>query len=199
VQIFDAASTSFLIKNAGGARNKGLEGDLAYLVTSDLTLHGSASYADLKYTDYTGAPCYNGEPVSEGCIGGSQDLSGTRYGGPPLSANLGATYDRSVASDWNLGLTGDVYYNSHNPKRNKQPFSDPRAYGSLNASVRLYQPKGRWEFALIGANLTNAVHFYYAVGDKVFGITQPPNGRTGDITGIPNRGREITVQATAHF
>ena len=186
VTSFDPSTTSFFTRNAGGARNRGVEVQAAYRATDNLTVHGYMSYTDLKFTSYPGAPC-NGD---QGCS--VQDLSGERYGGPPFEFNLGAVYNVPVSDDWNLGLTGDVYFHSRAPKLNADPnVPGSNAYTLLNASVRLYDSGNQWEMAVVGSNITDERHFIVSAGK--------PLGLSGEYDAPVSLPRQITFQITRRF
>ncbi|HEV2652727.1 MAG TPA: TonB-dependent receptor [Rhizomicrobium sp.] len=186
VTTFDSATTSFFTKNAGGARNRGVELQAAYQATDALAVHGFVEYSDLSFTSYIGAPCN----ADQGCS--SQDLSGRIYGGPPLEFNLGATYNTPLDIGWNLGLAGDIYVHSRAPKLNSDPLvpgSEP--YTLLNASARLTDPQGVWEVAVIGTNLTNERYFTVGAGK--------PLGLPGEYDAVDPLPAQVTFQVTRRF
>ena len=66
-----------------------------------------------------------------------------------------------------------------------------KAFTKLNASVRLFQPDGHWEFSVIGRNLTNEYVVLLSSGR--------PGGAPGDLSGMIDRPREILLQAAYRY
>jgi outer membrane receptor protein involved in Fe transport len=193
VSAFDQITTSFQIRNAAAARIEGVELNANWLVTDALTLKGGIGYNHARYTDFPAAPCFNGQTEAQGCVGGVQNLKGRPLTfAPDISANAGFSYDTPVTDGWKVGLTGNVSYsdgyytNLTNDDRAKQ-----HSYAKVDASLRLYSDDEKYEFAVIGRNLTNKL-ILASTADK-------PGGAPGDIFGGIIRGREITLQATYHY
>jgi len=69
---------------------------------------------------------------------------------------LGFDYQTDVSSAMFIGLSADMRYSA---RYNASPFANPdaiqKSYTTLDASVRLGTTDQRWEFAVIGKNLTN--------------------------------------------
>jgi iron complex outermembrane receptor protein len=213
VAVFNPVTTNFTVQNAAAAVNQGIEGNLFLQATDELQLRLSAQYNHLKYKSFPEAQCYAGQadpnasnydpalaalcrvavnPALQcasasgtGCI---QDMSGERYGGGPFQVNVGFTYDTAVSNDWNLALTADVNHRSKGKLTLRQPGTAVPARTLINASLRLYQSGGPWEFALICSNCGND-HYVYSIQDK-------PLAKTGDLTGQLGLPRLITIQTT---
>ncbi|MBI1179679.1 MAG: TonB-dependent receptor [Alphaproteobacteria bacterium] len=193
VSAFDSATTSFQIRNAASARTEGVEFDADWLVTDDLTLKGGIGYNHARYTSFPAAPCFAGQTTGQGCVGGVQDLKGKPLVfAPDWSINAGFNYDTPVADGWKLGFTGDVVYSSTyqtslaDDARAEQP-----SYAKVNASVRLHSDDDKYEFAVIGRNLTDK----YIIA----GSADKPGGAPGDIFANIIRGREVILEATYHY
>jgi outer membrane receptor protein involved in Fe transport len=198
---FDAATTSYFTQNAASATSQGVELNLAYQATRELSLHTNIGYNHARYDSFPDSQCWTGQPSSPSsplftqgmilCVGGVQDLTGQPLSrAPDWSVMGGATYDRPLMADWRLGLTLDVRYNSgYQLSTNNSPFLHQNDFALLDISARVYD--GAWEFALIGQNLTDT---YYAVlgGDK-------PLGLPGDTTASLGKPRQVTLQITRHF
>ncbi len=106
---------------------------------------------------------------------------------------MGGNYRHELSQGWDLGLAGDLYCRTRTPRPNNDPFA-PGGEGRclVNASLRIYQGQGPWEFAVIGTNL----------GDTRYGLpatTGKPLGAPGDLSGIVGPPREVTLQATYRF
>jgi outer membrane receptor protein involved in Fe transport len=193
VSAFDSATTSFQIRNAASARTTGLELETNFQVTDGLMLRGQAGYNRARYSEFPGAPCYRGQSVADGCVGGVQDLTGRPLVfAPDWSGSVGFSYDVPVFNGWSLGLSSDLVFSSGyytalaNDDRARQ-----ESFQKINASIRLYSDDDRWDFAIIGRNLAN---------ERILGGTaDKPGGLSGDIFGNSLRAREITFQVTTHF
>lgn len=188
---YNTVTTSYFIQNAGSADVYGVEGNMTYRATPELTLRGSVGYNHANYGSFPAAQCFTGQTAAEGCIAAVQNLSGQPLSRAPLwNAFLGASYDHPLSGDMTLSLSADARYSSgYFITVNNNPYGKQGDYTTVNASARL--EKADWEFAIIGKNLTNEL---YAVlgGDK-------PLGPRGQVWASLGRPREIVLQVTRHF
>lgn len=208
VQTFDATTTSFFTQNAGGARNRGIEGQMRFRATPELTVRLAASYADLKFTDFDGAQCYAGQTVlaappagtaktpgacySTTGSGKARYMTGLRYGPAPFQAIVGVSYETPVSNDWGIGFTVDGYIYNRTPAWQIPYSPGGEAHEVVNASLRLNRLDDSWQFALIATNLFNSGWHAPATTDK-------PLGTAGDITADSPVPRLVTLQATVRF
>jgi iron complex outermembrane receptor protein len=187
VVAYDSSTVSFITQNAAGARAKGFEANVTAQVTDALQVHTAIEYSHLQFGTFSTASCYPGQTALEGC-NGTQDLSGTRYGGGPWTVSGGFVYDTPVNDAWNLAFTGDVIWYDKGFNVNNQPGTAVPAYALLNFSARVYQAGGPWDFSLSCTNCAN--QFYINnVGNKNL-------AKNGDLVGYLGRPRLITLQAT---
>ena len=196
VTSFDATTVAFTTKNAAAARVQGVELQARFQLTGRLSLHGYLAGNDARYRSFPNGQCYTGQTATEGCVGSSQNLSGTPIGpSPAWSGDMGFTYDRPFLGDLMVGLVGDAYLaSSYNITAGGayQPGETQRAFGHVNGAVKLYRPHGpRWELALIARNLTDTK--YVLTGNDT------PGGAPGVVTGILAPPREVTAQLTYRF
>lgn len=211
VQTFDSVTTSFFTKNAGGARNQGIEGQLRYRVTPELTVRLAASYADLKFVDFDTAQCYAGQTIlpqpaagqskikgacyqvgTPAAPKGNRNMSGLRYGPAPFQAIAGFSYDTPINSDWGFGMSFDSYIYNKTPAWLIPYSPGTEAHTLVNASVQFSRLDDSWKFALVATNLLNSRWHPPAVTDK-------PLGTPGDITAETIVPRLITLQGTFRF
>jgi len=202
VAVFDSLTTTFSTQNAGVATNTGIDGSATWQATEQLQVRLAAQYNWLEFDEFEGASCYSNQTAAQGCITvpsgeSSQDLSGERYGGPPLQVNAGATYDWSLNSDWGLELTADLNYQNEGYETRRQPNTDIDARMVTNLSARLYQSAGPWEVALVCSNCTNEI-YVTSIQDKPLGRSNPETGAV-DLTGQIANPRLLTLQATYRF
>ncbi len=195
----DIVTTTFRTLNAASAVTKGFEAEAYWAATDRLNLRAAFTYNRANFSDWSNAPCFNGQRADEGCdvrgatTARTQDLSGTPLAlAPRVSFSLGGSYDTPVADWLMLGLTTDVkYVSAYWAQDLKAPGSRQKGYAKLNASIRLYSPEDTWEIALLGRNLTGEMAILTA-GDK-------PGGARNDLQGAVERGREVVLQVQYKF
>lgn len=205
---FDAKSTSYFTQNAASATTRGVEVNLAYQATRELSVHTNIGYSHARYDNFPASQCWTGQPTTtasplytpgmilcnvavQGVANVAQNLGGQALSRAPDWVVMGgATYERDLVGGYRIGLTADVRYNSgYQLQTNNNPFTIQGDFTTFDASIRVYNDK--WEFALIGQNLTDT---YYAVlaGDK-------PLGLPGDTLGALGKPRQVTLQITRRF
>ncbi|HEX7034194.1 MAG TPA: TonB-dependent receptor [Pseudomonadales bacterium] len=196
VAIFDPITTTFSTQNAAVATNRGIELQGEWQATDGLQVRVGALYTDLEFDDFEDAQCHTGQPVVSdppGCHllpnGATvQDLSGEKYGGPPVQINVGFTYDRPVLQDWGIELTADVIWHDEGRETRRQPNTDTPSRTISNLAARLYQQDGPWMFSLICSNCANEIY--------VTSIQDKPLGSVGDLTGQIGLPRLLIAQVT---
>jgi iron complex outermembrane receptor protein len=188
---YDAADSSYFTQHAGSARIIGTEFNLTYQLTEKLTLHESVAYNHARYVSFPNSQCYTGQTAAEGCIGGVRSLDDAPLSeAPDWSAQVGATYDVPINSDWTLGLHGDVHYSAgYYVEANDNPYAWQSSYFLFNAGAHLYNIG--WDLAVVGRNKTNTI-YGVAGSDK-------PLGPVGQVDGWIGQPLEVLVQFTRHF
>lgn len=195
VSVYNPQAITFTINNAGRAINQGVDLQGQFKATDRLEVHGWVSYVDNKFDSFPNAACYSGQTAAQGCIlqpngARAQDLSGTRWGKAPLSANLGIIYD-AVVGPFDLTFSADALYFSRSPTLNTQPFTATPAHTLVNAAVKLTPSGGDWDLELIGTNIFDET-YVDPMGTKSLGAAT-------DIYGIVNPPRQVRIQATRRF
>ncbi|WP_068088996.1 TonB-dependent receptor [Novosphingobium rosa] len=218
VEFTDATST---IRNAASSKINGVEADITIRTpVHGLILNGAAAYNRAVYASFPGAPCYNGQSQALGCsytgtngvytsvvgtakLGDVQSLAGKPVPRAPLwNLSAGFTYDTVIGSGLKLGLNGDVTYSSsYLTDATDAPNSRQPAYALLNAGIRLGSEDERWQFAVIGRNLTSK--YYFAAAPDVPFTGSGTGAATGSVLGdrfaTVSRGREIVLQFSTKF
>lgn len=159
VSVF-TGTIGFNTANAAKARTKGLEVDLTFAVSDDVTLTGDATWLDAKYRTFEGATCNAQQAlVTPGC---TQDLSGKHLQfAPTFSGNVGIAFDRETGStmlgkNLNVSAQANVFFTSKFNTANAQdPLTVQSGFAKLDARIAVGAADGAWEFALVGRNLTN--------------------------------------------
>jgi len=187
----DAATVSYFVQNAGSAKVQGVELNLNYTASGALSLRGSVGYNRARYEQFDKAQCWAFQTLNEGCDGGKQNLSGRPLSrAPAWTGSLGASYDAPLSDGWKLGLSVDGRYSSgYFTSVEDSPFARQGDYALLDVGARVYSD--RWEFALIGRNLTDTLYITVG-GDQALA----PRGQT---FGALNTPRQIILQATRRF
>jgi iron complex outermembrane receptor protein len=191
---FDSQTLSYAIQNAAGATQKGLEGEINYAVTSELTFRGAFGWNNLKYGSFADAACYAYQTPQQGCVNGVQNLTDKRLNHAPIfSGSAGIGYDHAVGRGLVIGLNADARYTGASfAEVTQNPASFQDSYVLINAGVRIYQEGSRgWDLAFIGRNLGNK---------RIIGFVEDkPGGGPGQIEAFGSRPRELTLQAMYHF
>lgn len=210
VGIFNSNTTSFTLQNAAVALNYGVEASTIYQVNDVWQLRASLSYAYLEFDEWEDAGCH---PVDgalpdlatrtgPGChIGPAgapiQDLSGKRYGGPPLSVNVGASYSNGELLDgWGFEASFDTIYHSEGERVLNQPFTEVPSRTVTHMAATLYQQDGPIEIGLSCTNCFNEI-YVTSIGNKPLAKINP--GVNGDMTASIAPPRLVTLALTYNF
>ncbi|MBB4640827.1 TonB-dependent receptor [Rhizorhapis suberifaciens] len=220
ITAFDPFTGINTIRNAGGARTKGIDFDMNYRSPIEgLTLRGAISYNSARYISYFG-PCWLGQSQAQGCNyratgngnarpilpgenGNNQNLAGRQViNAPEWSGNMSASYETPLGSALKLGLSGGVTFASSVPTDatlNRDAYSPKHAL--LDATLRIADAKDAWELALIGQNLNNKFYWTNTQPQQFTGgaFGTAAGGARPDIYAVPNRGRQIMVRLTVAF
>lgn len=152
--------------NAEGARTRGAELEVEALATDGLTLRGSATYVDARYTSFTNAPLYQ---VIAGALTGPTQVNATGNRmplNPKWSFTAGVNYKLdSSAGRWiaDLGLS---YKGSFAWSPDNTLFQGPVTL--INASLNFTPESLKWlTLSVFGKNLTNK-KYYTLVQGQVF-------------------------------
>lgn len=204
---FNPSTFSFFIRNAGEAKIQGLELETEWQVIPELKLNFAASYNDAKFTSFETAQCWPGQPFSATPTKGfcfEDPLTGGRYTdltdeplsrAPKYTLNGGFDFQTPVSDNLIFGLNGDVAWrDKYVTQEDHHPRAVQRSFAILNAGARIGTEDGKYEFALLGRNLTNK-YYVELSSSKAFG----KENETGDLQAATPRTREIAIQATVRF
>jgi outer membrane receptor protein involved in Fe transport len=197
VQVAFSNSTTHEVQVAPTAniRTKGIEFSADYRPKriDGLTLSTSLIQNSAIYTSFPTAPCYGGETVATGCIGGVHDLASQRVNNAPQWAGrFGLDYRTKVVGDyvWDLSVNSN-FSGGYNFTPELNPIAIQNAYITFDAAVRAGPSNRSWEIALIGRNLTNK--YIVQVGQDVGTVTP---GVVGDVYGVAARPLQVLLQLT---
>ncbi len=172
--------TGFALANAGKQSTQGLELDLLYDITEDLSVTFAGTFLDPTYDSFVGAQTLNGV----------EDLSGTTPAGiHEISTSTALTYYMELPNGWDGFARADYLYESDVRANENTPESIRRQVNTLNASFGMSTPNG-WNILLWGRNLTN---------DEYFLSSFPTVIQTGNFSVYPNQPRTYGITIRKDF
>ncbi len=208
VDFFNSPIFAFQTVSAD-ARTKGaeLQLELAPRGAHGLSLHTIVNYNDAKYTKFIG-PCYAGQTPAQGCNIPTatlpfQNLTGATLGmAPKVTGVAGGRWELLIPGrGLRLETSLDARYSaSYVASSFNNPASRIGSYVSLDAGLRLFTADDKYEFALVGKNLTDRFYVTGVVdGPSTGGGTGTPAGVPADQLGFGNLPRTVQFQVAAHF
>lgn len=155
-QTFNQTLQAFVTQNAGKSRSRGAEAQIQAKPDANWLLGLSAVLLDAKFTSFTGAQCYTGQPAQNPAAG-TCDASGQRLpNAPRLTYTADVQYKHGVGSGMNASYDFNFY---HRTGVNFGIGGDPgMAVGSaslLGASASLASASGAWKVSLYCRNCTD--------------------------------------------
>ena len=208
VDFFNSPIFAFQTVSAD-ARTDGAEIDVEYAPRDvhGLTLHAVVNYNDAKYTNFIG-PCYAGQTPAQGCNIPTptlpfQTLTGAPLGmSPKVTAAAGGRYDAPIGGA-GLHLQSSIdarYSGSYLASSFDNEASRIGSYVILDAGLRLLTDGDKYEFAVVGKNLTNRFYVTGVVdGPSTGSGTGTATGVRADQLGFGSLPRTIQFQVSARF
>lgn len=178
--------TEFLTENAGGFRANGFEVDAAWRVSPVLSLSGSFTYSDTKFTDYVTA-CPNVVKAGYTCFtqgtaslvqAAGEPLSGA----PKYSATFGADIRLPISDSVQFDWSANVYYRSRVQYDVANAISFQKGYVTLGLNAGIGHPDGNWRIGVFARNLLDQ-RFHSAV------IGLPFSDPGGEVNWLTREGR----------
>ncbi len=210
VAIFNQNTTTFTLQNAAVAHNLGFEVEATYQFNERLQLRLAGQWNELKFDKWEDAGCnpVDGQALAIGLIPADatgpgchyspetgapiQDMSGEKYGTPPLQINAGFTYTAPLAAGWMVDLSWDTIHHNKGREGLRLAGSAVPSRTVTHINATLFQENGPWEVGLICYNCFNEIY--------VLGIgTKPLSTNTGlvtDMTAQIAQPRLVTAQLT---
>ncbi len=158
VSIFDGA-TAFLVDNAAEMIAEGLEVDLNWAATENLTIGAAAAILDNRFERFTNSPCWTIEAVADpvGCLDG-KDVSGEpNQFSPEFSANLKFDHYLQAFSSFALHSTLNINYSDdYFTASDLDPvYAYQDSWTKIDLRIALLPDSDRWELAVVGKNITD--------------------------------------------
>lgn len=151
---------TFAVSNAGEAVTQGIEMDMRYAITHNLTMGAAVSWLDAYYDEFTNAACTVRQQYEARladitpCV---QDLTDAdlQYA-PEWSGNLNVEWAMPITNALEFKLRADVNYSdSFFTAQDEDPFTEADSFTKINLRLALAEMDGSWEVALVGKNLTD--------------------------------------------
>lgn len=147
--------THNVISNAGNSRSQGIELEMRYVPSPELTVEANLGYLDGKFTRFTTAPCGVSNTPPAGAT--ACDFSGRQM---PFAAdwtgNLAAQWRPVISSGIRAVIAPELQFSSSyytEGTLDTSGFQD--GWAKINARVGLESEDGRWSAAIVAKNLTN--------------------------------------------
>jgi iron complex outermembrane receptor protein len=157
------------VENAGGAEVTGLELDLTWLATDNLTLNGGFTALDTEYTDYAATPSVYNTAQVPGPVVASVDYDARgddMIRAPDFAAYVAINYTLPLAGGASIPFNLTYSYKSEfdfdlipGDRNNRVDEYRHDSYQLLNARVAYTSSNEDWSVALWGNNLTDEEYF----------------------------------------
>lgn len=160
-QVPNTVNVRQYIANIPKVRSRGVEGDLAFQASDNLSFTASASYTDAKYVEYKNAP----QAVENLNLGGIQDLSGKPLSGvPKFSYSLGADANAPLGElgGRELSVYAHADYahrSSFNTSATNSTWAQVPGFGIANARIGFKTDDGLWDLSVWARNLFDQNYF----------------------------------------
>ena len=165
------------LANIPESRAYGVDGDMSWFATDELTFTLAATWLQTEVQNYVGI----------NAAGGPEDFDGRSFPySPEFSASAAMTYDMPVSNT--MGVRAIVNGRYQSATRTSLEEFEPLeidAYGILNASLALHELDGRWEVSIWGRNILD--EYYWG------------SAATSANTAVRFPGRSVSYGATARF
>lgn len=200
LQVSNFNAATFTVEALPGDMDTdGFEIGATYRPIRQLTLNAAFGYNRSRWTHFPGVSCYLGQTLETGCIpgpaGAFQDLTGhDKFRAPEKTGNFGFDYETPVfGGNFLLGFGASMNFSSsYNMQENDSPFAVQDGYEIYNATIRLRTDDDRWEFAVIGKNLSDERYGTYS-------LDTPLAVAPGTLEINTNRPRQVLFQLIANF
>lgn len=153
--VFDG-TLNFNVRNAAAARTQGVEADMRWAVSRNLTVSGAIAYLDFEFTNFSEGQCYYLQTPD--VPGGFCSYNGKRNAiTPSWSGNIAADFNHELGGglELNAGFNVD-FSSSYIAAANLDPRTRQGGYAKVGLRVSVGAEDDSWAVSLIGRNLTDA-------------------------------------------
>ena len=170
------AGNSFL-ENVGSEHVKGVDADLTWVATRDLTFNGSAEFLDAKYDQYPGTSASTYETVLSSTgqplglvVNTPANLAGRNVAqAQPITFSVSATYKKDTPYGV-FSITGNEHYNARYPLVPDDAIH-AGAYNLVDAALLWTAPSKRYDVQLYVRNLLNQYTIINALESTSYEVT----------------------------
>ena len=170
------AGNSFL-ENVGSEHVKGVDADLTWVATRDLTFNASAEFLDAKYDQYPGTSKSRYQTVSSSTgqllglvVNTPANLAGLDVAqAQPITFSVGATYKKETPYGV-FALTGNEHYNSRYPLVPDNAIH-AGAYNLVDAALFWTTPNKHYDVQLYVRNLLDQYTIINALESNSYEVT----------------------------
>ena len=170
-QTFDAASTEFLLENAGQVSTRGIEADLLARPSDAFTFGASVAYVDAEIDEFPGGQCFNPVSADPDCgEDGTKSLAGGDLNNAPeLRFNLNARNDIALPdAPFDLFVQGNYRWQSDvqfSISQNPETVQD--SYGVLDLAIGAQSKDDRLVATVFVKNLLDENYVDFLLQDPV--------------------------------
>ncbi|GAB3287549.1 TonB-dependent receptor [Parahaliea aestuarii] len=192
VSTFDGVA-NFNVGNAAESVSQGVDVEIVWALTDELTSSLAFSYLDATYDSFPGAQCNfqqtQATPTGQLCV---NDLSGEDLQfAPEYSGHFNLTWEKPISSDYLLTLATDVVFSDEFFVANDlDPTLLQDSFYKFDLRAALENLSAGWEIALVGRNLNDETTFHW--GNDV-PLSPGSFFRHNDI------GRTVAIQGRLYF
>ncbi len=156
-QSFNAELNTFVLQNAGEIRTQGFEIDALLTPFDNWLLNLGLAYTDGEVLDFATASCYSGQTEAQGCVGGTQDISGGNLpNSPQWKTTIFTRYDQPIPGPVDLFATLNYRWQSEVQYDLEQdPATVQDGYGILDLSIGAQTDDGRLAVNIFAKNVTD--------------------------------------------
>lgn len=194
-QAYMSETLSFGMANAGKMRTQGMELELAWRPSADLTLLANGAITDAEFKDYYGrceaendANCAVIDGVLQGDLSGFSPSFVSKY-----SYSLSGLYSHPLGNGLAFNASGGWNYRSTFYNTVAQSHTRTKGYGVANLSFGIGAEDGRWEVSVYARNLLDKHHRSFIS----FGTVLNQGGLMQYLS--PDSFRTVGVSATLNF
>lgn len=189
----DGASLTQAVANAATSTSQGIEFNFAAQATDRLTLRGDFTLLDSTYDDFANSPCYTGQTVAQGCVGGRQDLSGeTTTFAPEFSGAVSAVYEHPINNDYTLSIEPSLQFtDGYILIADANPLNSQDGFSKAHLRIGLSPNSGKWDLAFVGRNLTDETTSHFC--------QETPAQPAGTVSCAVDQPATYAIQARMNF
>jgi iron complex outermembrane receptor protein len=208
--VFDSASTSFVVANAGENVTQGVDLNANWMIDDNWTATAAVTYLDTEIKDFLGA-CFAGQTIEQGCNQvlntatgrfSSRDLDGSQLPtAADWQANAGLAYRTVIANGFEFTATTNMLYVDDRIYNEQRGYVGP-SYTRWDMSLGVASPDGHWLAQFYGKNLTDEEIIAGAIdspgtgGNAGLPASDPAAGRWADGVSTILRTRELGLSVT---